>query len=184
MGTPVDFAKGRKEAEASGAIGAGDYLKLREGDNRMRLMSKCLPHQSVYKGNKTFKWLCYVIDRRDGTVKPFFMPHRVYKQIEALQTNEEYAFVEVPMPYDITIAAKKAGTKDVEYTVMPARKETPLTNEELNSLDSQKSLEELQSALKEKASADAEQGLPPDYQNPEQPPELTDEDIPFMKGRR
>ena len=31
------------------------------------------------------------------------MPHTIYKQIEGLQTNPDYAFDAVPMPYDITV---------------------------------------------------------------------------------
>jgi hypothetical protein len=154
MGTAVDFGARRKEAEASGAIpGSSDYYKLKEGDNRIRLMSDCLPHTGSYQGKPNFKWLCYVIDRRDGKVKAFFMAHIVYKAIEALQLNPDYEFREVPMPYDITISAKKAGTKDVEYTILPARRETPLTPAELEDYESQKPIEDLQKALKDKEKA-------------------------------
>jgi len=146
----VDFGARRKEAEAAGLLGSGDYYKLKEGDNRLRLMAECLPHQSDYQGKPTFKWLTYILDRRDGKVKPFFMPHKIYKAIEALQTSEDYAFYDVPMPYDLTVHAKKAGTKDVEYTVMPARKETPLTPAEESELDQAKPLRELQKLLKDK----------------------------------
>src|SRR4051812_22107250 len=114
---PVNFAERRKEAEDAGLVGGSDYLKLKEGDNRLRLMTECLPHAGTYQGKKNFKWLCYVIDRRDGKVKPFFMPHKIYKAIEALQMNPDYEFFDVPMPYDVTINAVKAGTKDVVYTV-------------------------------------------------------------------
>jgi hypothetical protein len=55
-----------------------------------------------------------VIDRTDGKFKLFFMPNTIYKQIEALQENPDYEFTDVPMPYDITINAKGAGSKDVE----------------------------------------------------------------------
>lgn len=146
----VDFGAARKAAEAAGLLSSGDYLKLREGDNRFRLMSRCLPHDGEYQGRRNFKWLCYVLDRVDGKVKPFFMPHTIYKKIEALQTNDDYAFTSVPMPYDITINAKGAGTKEVEYSLIPARKETALTTSEQEQLKAMKPLAELQAALKEK----------------------------------
>jgi hypothetical protein len=92
----VDFGKRLKEAEDAGLVAGSDYFKLKEGDNRFRLMSECLAHPGEYKGERNFKWLCYVIDRRDAKVKPFFMAHSVYKQIAALQTNEEYAFSRCP----------------------------------------------------------------------------------------
>lgn len=145
----VDFGAALKKAEEAGLVG-GDYLKLKEGDNRLRLMSECIPHAGEYQGKKNFKWLCYVLDRRDGKVKPMFMPHTIYKQIVALQQNPDYEFVDVPMPYDLTVNAKGAGTKDVVYTLMPARKNTELTGAEMKLLDEQKPLKDLQKALKEK----------------------------------
>lgn len=144
------FADKRKQAEAQGLLGQGDYLKLKEGDNRMRLVSDCEPHPGEYQGKPNFKWLCYVIDRRDGKVKPFFMPHVIYKTIEALQGNDDYGFESVPMPYDITIAAIGAGTKEVKYTVLPARKETPLSDAERNDIAAQKPIAELEKLLRAK----------------------------------
>lgn len=181
MPKPVNFGQQRKQAEEAGLLGKGDIYKYQEGDNRIRLMSECLPHTSEYQGQKNFKWLCYVIDRRDGKIKVHFMPHKIYKAIEALQVNEDYAFAEVPMPYDITIKATKAGTKDVEYAVMPARKETPVTEAEERELYKQKPLDELQATLKEKQSKG---GAAPAAVSHDEPPhdiggELTDENIPF-----
>lgn len=147
---PVDFAARRKEAEKAGVIAGTDYLKIKEGANRFRLVSECLPHNGEYQGKPTFKWLCLVIDRVDGKVKPYFMPHTIYKQIEALQLSDEYAFSDVPMPYDLTVNAIKAGTIDVEYTLMPARKETLLTDDERQAIDDHKSVQDVKDALDEK----------------------------------
>lgn len=172
----MNFAERRKQAEDAGLLGAGDYLKLKEGANRFRLMSECLPHQSVYQNRKTFKWLCYVIDRTDGKVKPFFMAHTIYKQIEALQLNPDYEFFDVPMPYDLTLNAKGAGTIDVEYSLIPARKETPITDEELKQLGAAKPLADLQKALKEKKDKQASTPQPSDQDHGE----MVDGDaIPF-----
>lgn len=146
----VDFAKSLKQAEDAGLVGGGDYFKLKEGDNRIRLMTECLPHPGTYQGKPNFKWLCYVIDKRDGKAKPFFMPHSIYKQIAALQQSEDYAFHDVPMPYEVTINAKGAGTKDVVYTILPAKRETPVTALEHQSFADLKPLAELQKKLKEK----------------------------------
>lgn len=150
---PVNFAANRKQAEASGLLSSGDYLKLKEGANRMRLMSECLPHPGQYQGRNNFKWLCYVLDRLDGKVKPFFMPHTIYKALEAYQLSDDFGFVDVPMPYDITVNADGAGTKEVKYTVMPGR-EKPLTASEQAALATVKPLIELQAALKEKRDKD------------------------------
>jgi hypothetical protein len=150
----VDFAKNRHEAEAAGMLGSGDYFKLKEGKNRFRLLSECLPHPGEYQGKKNFKWLCYVLDRLDGKVKPFFMAHTIYKQIEALQTDDDYHFEDVPMPYDITITAKGAGTIDVEYAVIPSPQRKALTNEEYLLLSDAKPLADLQKMLREKTEKD------------------------------
>lgn len=171
----VDFATQRKQAEDAGQLGGGDIFKFKEGDNRMRLMSVCLPHSSEYQGRKNFKWLCYVLDRRDGKVKVHFMPHKIYKAIEALQQNPDYTFQEVPMPYDVTVMAKHAGTKEVEYTVMPARKETPLTADEEADLAKQKPLADVQTAIFEKAAKKL-----PDAPHHDEPPAPGDDDYtPF-----
>jgi hypothetical protein len=170
----VDFGAARRQAEDAGLLGSGGFYKYKEGDNRIRLMSECLPHTSDFQGKKSFKWLCYVLDRRDGKVKAHFMPHTVYKAIEALQVNPDYAFEEVPMPYDLTVHAKGAGTKEVEYSLIPARRETPLTEDEADDLHKQKPIKELQAAIKEKQGGkDAppdEHVSVPDYHDDERPP--------------
>lgn len=186
---PVDFAARRKEAEKEGLLGSGDYLKLKEGANRFRLMSECLPHPSVYQGKKTFKWLCYVIDRVDQKQKLFFMPHKIYKAIEALQFSEDYPFSDVPMPYDLTINAVKAGTMDVEYTLMPARKETLITGLEYQAFAELKPLVDVQKALNEKKKDDpaptansrpsTQSDVAAYHDEGELAPPLTDDDIPF-----
>ncbi len=181
MGKPVDFGANRKQAEESGQLGSGGFYKFKEGDNRIRLMSECLPHTSTFDGKPNFKWLCYVLDRQDGQVKPHFMPHKIYKAIEALQLNPDYAFTEVPMPYDITINAKRAGTKEVEYAMIPARKETALTADELDALEAAKPLDELKKALMEKQAknAPAESSAPMPGDGTHVVSELSDENIPF-----
>lgn len=153
----VNFAATREKAEKEGVLSKNEYLKLKEGDNRIRLMSECLEHPGEYNGVPNFKWLCYVLDRKDGKIKPFFMAHTIYKQIEALQLNEDYKFDEVPMPYDITINAKGAGTKEVVYTLMPARANTPLTPAEKALLVGTQPIAELQKAIYEKQPAPVEQ---------------------------
>lgn len=147
--TKVNFADTRKKAEEAGLLGGGNYLKLQEGDNRVRLVSECLEHPGEFNGKPTFKWLCYVIDRKDGKIKPYFMPHTVYKQIEGLQMNPDYGFEEVPMPYDITINANGAGDIKVKYTVVPARQNTPLTPGEQALVKGTQPIRELQAALRE-----------------------------------
>ncbi len=146
----VDFGARMKDAEKQGLLSSGDYLKLKEGQNRIRLVTECLAHEGEFQGKKNFKWLCLVIDRTDQKVKPFFMPHTIYKQIVALQRSEDYAFDGVPMPYDLTINADGAGTKEVKYTLMPARKESALTQAENEAINAHKPIADVKKALDEK----------------------------------
>lgn len=164
----VDFAARMKEAEKAGMLSSGDYLKLKAGANRFRLMSECLPHEGEFQGRKNFKWLCYVLDRVDGKIKPFFMPHTIYKQIVEFQRSEEYAFEDVPMPYDLTITADaKVGTKEVKYTLTPARKNTELTTEELAQWATVTPLADVKKKLDEKnAKGGGQQSQPHDDDAP------------------
>ena len=132
-------------------MGKGEYLKLKEGNNTIRLMSQCVGYESSHNGRKNFKWVCWVIDRTDNVIKPFFMPHSIYTDIEAYQLNPEYTFESVPMPYDVTIHAKGAGTKEVKYTVTPARSNVDLTGAEMEEFSKRIDIHEFVKKLKDKA---------------------------------
>ena len=155
-----DFGAAQEKAEKEGLI-SGGYLKLKEGANRMRVVSEAIPHPSEFtdqktgKTTKTFKWLLYVIDRVDGTVKPFFMAPTIARMIADLQRSDDYGFDSVPMPYDITVNAKNAGKMTVEYTVMAARQNTPLTLAEEAAVGTAKPLHEFQQTIYEKSGVPA-----------------------------
>jgi len=150
---PVDLSEVRKRAERDGQIQGGDTFKFHEGRNIIRILTTPRPHPGMFNGKRNFKWLAYILDRDQGDVKLFFMPHTVFKQLEAFSQSEDYAFDEFPMPYDIAITAKNAGTIDVEYTVIAARKNVPLTEAEQTMFKAKKPLEEVQEALFAKAAA-------------------------------
>jgi hypothetical protein len=81
------FSSAREQAEKEFGLGKGEYLKLKEGNNTIRLMSQCVGYESSHNGRKNFKWVCWVIDRTDNVIKPFFMPHSIYTDIEAYLLN-------------------------------------------------------------------------------------------------
>lgn len=58
------------------------------------------------------------------------------------------------MPYDITIMAKGAGTKEVEYTVVGARQNSALTKAESKEFESKPSIDEVIEKLREKQSSE------------------------------
>lgn len=152
-----------KAAEAAGLVGqGGEYLKMREGANRVRILSEPLPHPGSYKGTPNFKWFTRVIDREDGKIKVWFMPHTIFRLIRDLQESDDYGFEDCPMPYDVTVQAKNAGTKEVEYSVVPARKNTPLSADELDVIDALKPLKEVQAAIRGKTEEKESKGFDPD----------------------
>jgi hypothetical protein len=163
-----------QEAEKKYSIGKGDYFKVQEGDNRVRVVSQLRPLPGTYQGKPTFKWLCYVLDRRDGKVKPYFMPHTIAKSLDALQSDPDYLFDDMPMPYDINVKTKNAGMKEVEYTVIPALSK-PLTAEEQKEI-SDRSIDEL---LKKVQEGDSKTPPPQQSAHPTGNPEISVEDIPF-----
>lgn len=133
-------------------ISESDWFKFKEGDNKMRILSE--PKIIVerfkvgicYEGcnycgkdeqNVSIRYLTWVIDRADGKVKLFKMPYKTTKQLVAYKMDADggFGFEDFPMPYDININAEKAGTTKVVYTLIPARKNVPLTEEEQTTLD-------------------------------------------------
>lgn len=138
-----------KQAEKDYGLGKGEYFKVQDGDNKIRILSACIAHQGEFKGNPTFKFVCWIIDRRDSKVKLYFMPPTIMRAIGDLQMDDDYAFEEVPMPYDLNIRTKNAGTKEVEYTVIPSPKPTLITEAELTELNSKPEIEEVVQKLKE-----------------------------------
>lgn len=156
-----------KRAEEEYGLGSGQYFKVKEGDNRIRLLSPCVGHQGEFNGTPTFKFVCWILDRSDGKVKLYFMPVTVLDAIGALQMNPEYAFEDVPMPYDVTINAKNAGKKEVVYTVVAARNNTPLTTEESAEYESKPSVEDVVKKLRESQKGESE---PPRESVEAQPP--------------
>ena len=170
-----NFATNYKNAEKEYNLGKGEYLKLQEGQNKIRLVSECLPHESEYQGKKNFKWLTQVIDRKDGKIKPFFMPNTIYRHIESLQQSDDYSFDSVPMPYDITITAIGAGSKEVKYTTTPARANTVLTEEELVAIEEAPTVQELQNKVK---ANEGKKGTKVEKEE-EEDDEVNPKDIPF-----
>ena len=127
----------------------GNWLTLKEGDNKIRLVSDCADYGNHFNPatqksvicigkehcemckqgiDPSVQFLAWVIDRVDGKVKLFRFGYKIYKQIVAYKNNPDYAFEETP-EYDITI--RKIGTgRQSDYVVVPARQNVPLTTEE------------------------------------------------------
>jgi len=144
-----------KKLEESGTVGGGDYLTVKEGNNIIRVLSEGIFHESEYtdkktgKVNITKKFVMFVIDRKDGKVKPYFAPYTVYKQIAQLETDPFFAFQGMPMPYDVNVKTTNAGKLEVEYNVQASPNKSELTGEEIAAATAKGSILEYVKTLKE-----------------------------------
>ena len=131
----------------------GNWLKLKGGENKIRLVSEFEVYGNHFDGKKGIicigkdkgctecakksdvkaQALGWVIDRTDGKVKLFRMPYSVFKKIGELQMQEEYQFETVPN-YDITITKTGEGM-ETRYSVIASRKDTDITGSEMEAIN-------------------------------------------------
>jgi hypothetical protein len=130
--------------------GKSESFKVKEGTNKIRICSDFIFHESIFKGTKSKKFVCWVIDRADGKVKPYFAPYTIVKALSKYQEDEDYHWVDAPMTRDLIIDAKDAGTKEVDYQCHLSLKETPLTAVEQADLEQKGSIEAFIEKIKEK----------------------------------
>lgn len=156
----VNFAEEIKKDEQEFDLG-GDYYKFEEGDNRIRICSPMVGLESVYKDKKTgeesitVKFVTLVLDRRTQSVKTAFIPFTVKKAIAKYQQEPDYAFDEVPMPYDVTVSVEGSGLSRKYTNILPARTNTPLTAEELKMVQEAGDVYEIVKKIREKQDGSA-----------------------------
>lgn len=152
-------------------VGGGDRLEFKKGDNPIRIVTEFQEHPSHFvegkgqfaclgkkcalcaKGHKMgLKFVGWVIDRTEekdeDKFKLVYLPYSVYKDIGVYALSKDYAFDSVP-PYDITV--KKTGEdKQTRYKVVPDRKDTPLTEMEMQQVATLRPPKEIVEALRAK----------------------------------
>lgn len=106
----------------------------------------------------TKRWMCWAIDRKTNKLVILTLTWAIAKQLTALKRNEETGFETWPMPYGINITAtdngKKFNGKAVfDYNILPSRKDTPITEEELALLAKKTPIEDIIEKKKEKSRA-------------------------------
>jgi len=148
----------KKEAQTKDG---GDYFNIVEGDNRFQLLTHLAPQPLKWTGTKyepaeegdtgiSIKGVGWVL--QDGIIKLAKLPYTVVKAVRVLQNDEETRFEEFPMPYALNVKAQGAGTKEVEYNVIPSRKETPVPASVLTELAKKPTPEEMVEKMKNKVS--------------------------------
>ncbi len=117
-----------------------DYFKLREGDNKVLILTEPIHFRTaynigiVYEGSgyndiAASKYSCYAIDLNDGKVKMLDFSNTIAKQLVTLSEGHYTKFDSYPIPYIINIQAKGAGTKAVKYSVIALEPMEPTTEQ-------------------------------------------------------
>lgn len=131
---------------------SGSYMKLKQGENKIRIVSEAEVYGKHYINKKGIvclgkeecphcmdgdkpkpAWLFWVIDRTDGAIKLLEVGYSVVAKIKTLAQSEDYHFETMP-DFDLTIT-KTGESLETEYDVIPARKNSPLTDEEKEQID-------------------------------------------------
>ena len=123
------------------------FVKLKEGENRLRFVGNAFPFESDWGA----RFVSYVIDRSDGQLKPFTFGPQIAGQIGALANSTEYGFEELP-PYDIIIIRVGSG-KETEYTVNGARANSTLTEDEKAAIEKLSDIKKIADSLTKKTRA-------------------------------
>lgn len=189
------FKDYKKIAKQYGVGGDGGWMQLKEGDNKVRIVSNFVSYGFHFmgKGNPSLtclgkeqceqcqvnkkprvQFIGWVIDRIDSELKVIRVGYQIYSSIGKFAESDEYAFDELP-PYDITINATGEGLER-KYTAMPARQNTDLTNDEKLAIDEKvKDPQEIIDAMKAKVAVSENQE---DFKVPDNE-DIDPKDIPF-----
>lgn len=137
----------------------GDWFKFVEGPNKLRILSEPASFQEDFKlgicytdcsFKGSMKYLAWVYDYKDSKLKKMKIPYSIMESIVSQMTSEDYSFTDFPMPYDITITASNAGTKEVKYAILPARLSTPMAEDVMEEFAKKKSPVEMIDEMKER----------------------------------
>lgn len=161
---------------------AKDYFNMQEGDNKFLLLSHCAPLRQKWTGSKyelaedgdegvSIKGVCWVL--QDGVIKSAKLPYTVVKHIRSYQNNDEWELGEFPWTHMVTVNAKGAGTKEVEYTTTLSPKQVEISEETLKELKEKPQPEEIVEKIRAKSSKTAPRSV--DYPKND----INPDDIPF-----
>lgn len=127
----------------------GGWMQLQEGDNEIRIVSEFEDFGTHWDNKKKKGTIClgkddcelcqkkdkpkvqfigWVIDRKDKQIKLLRIGYQIFKQLGQFARSKEYSFESIP-PYDINVKREGTGL-NTTYTVIPARKNKELTEEE------------------------------------------------------
>lgn len=154
-----------------------------KGDPRTQFMTE--PGAAQPRFRKAISYLTYVIDRSDDKVKLAEFPFSVMKAISELQKNPDFAFDDLPMPYDIRITRKPDESPANKYSVSATLNKMPITVRESEAIDklcTESPLEEIVKRKKEKQMRlDKEEGIWVDTAHTEAVVPVEKEEVPVAQ---
>lgn len=148
----LEQAKQSEHAQKS-----SEWFKFKEGENRIRILTEPVIFFEDFKlgicytdcgFQGTMKGLAWIHDKADDKVKLMKLNFKLLNTLGEWENDEDYAFNGYPMPYDVSIKAKNAGTKEVEYTYLPKPK-TAISEEVTAKTKEEKTPEEIVEKMKE-----------------------------------
>lgn len=174
----MKFNELNQVAEMYGISGGGNdegWLSLKEGDNRVRIVSEYEPlakHWSAKKGTicigkdkgcvfcssedsekPSVKFLMWVIDRTDGKLRIGEFGWSIVNTLREFQEDPEYHFENLP-PFDVNIrkTVKNGGKQpsDTEYSVIASRTNTELSPEEIEAVGKLNTIKSIVDTMKAK----------------------------------
>lgn len=168
--------------------GDSGYFRIQEGDNRIQLLSHCAQYNLKWNGsryepaqegdeNVSVKGVCWVL--QDGVIKSATLPYTIIKSIRQLMNDQDYMFTSFPMPRVINIKAVGAGTKEVEYSVIPAPKESPVPAQTLTELSQKPTPEDMVEKMRASEAKRSEVSLAKDSGIKYPDDEMNPDDVPF-----
>lgn len=144
------------ESKQYGGSTSGDFFQFEKGVNKMRILVKpkviafhffgkgvkpavCIgmdegcPHHKPESDKPTIKLATYILDRKDEKVKLAELPLSISYSLDDLQEDEDFAFTDFPMPYDVKIT-HDPDNKDpkAKYRLVGSPKREELNEEEFS----------------------------------------------------
>jgi hypothetical protein len=146
-----------------------DFYKMKTGENKLRVLTQFERVNQLSVGeypnaelkgmvddyyvpkageSVTTQGWAWAIVRETGEIKIFKASKGILKLLSTLRANDEYAFDDFPMPYDVTI--HNTGEGPNRYSITAARKNSPVTEVELAELEKKTPIADIISKIKEK----------------------------------
>lgn len=180
-----------------------DFHKLKVGENKVRILTQFEKANQLYEGvypNSKYLGLveddyvpkkgeevvvqgwAWAVIRETGELKILQVGKGILKLLAQLRANEEYAFEDFPMPYDVNI--HNTGDGPTRYSITAARKNSEVSPEEVAELEKKTPVENIIKRIKEKAGGKVLERVAPEVKAAKEPieypaDEINPDDIPF-----